>query len=170
MNLLPHSRELDREQAAIIENKERGLGLMGTWHGKEKWYGGRVQQVARLTSNSKAKFATGVDRYVITLDKLEQRRSNQYSRFLGSRRVLQIRIPTDLMKEGDDIAAFIARKVVLCGRVFSPFMTKEQAIYLVETSDFERHPSESEGDHFRLSWNQFIDWYNPLRLNGNQVR
>ncbi|KIM43196.1 hypothetical protein M413DRAFT_26372 [Hebeloma cylindrosporum] len=41
-------KELDREQAAIKENRSRGLGLMGEWEGHSEWYDGQIQQLARL--------------------------------------------------------------------------------------------------------------------------
>src|SRR5438046_892342 len=40
--------ELEREKKACTEGSGRGLGLMGKWEGIEDWYGGRIQQVARL--------------------------------------------------------------------------------------------------------------------------
>ena len=47
------SGELDREEAAFKERKDRGLGLMGTWHEVENRYGGCIQQQVRLEQGRK---------------------------------------------------------------------------------------------------------------------
>lgn len=159
--------EYDREQAAINENKGRGLGGMGPWRGKDDWYGGRIQQIARVRKGK------GKGSFVIQLEKPEIRRSHRFSRFLGSRRILQVRVSDDLMfQHGDDIRAFLAcHKFILCGRVFLPFHAKELGVYMMETNqDYDRQPARSEGDQHRLSLRQFIDWHNPFRLNSAQVR
>ena len=160
----PFSAELDREQKARMENRDRGLGLQGAWEGKENWYGGRVQQIARLRR------ATSGKGYELTLDTLQLGRSNRVTRFAGSRSILQVRIENKIVTaEGDKLIAFLSRRHVLCGRVFYPFYAKENKVYLVECSDYERTPSVLEGDHLRLSWDDFISWHNPLGLNAAQV-
>lgn len=140
---------------------------MGAWHGVENWYGGRVQQIARLSEfNDK----TGAMK--ITLDRLEMGRSNRLTRFLGSVSVLQIRIKKELVtRHGEALIKALAQRFVLCGRIFLPFHAKENKVYLVEVNeDFERRPVASLGDGARLSWNTFIKWHNPLELNAKQVR
>ena len=42
-------REYDREQDAIVENRGRGMGLMGTWGKVDDWYGGRIQQIVHAS-------------------------------------------------------------------------------------------------------------------------
>lgn len=166
-NLFYISAELDREHVARLEGCGRGLGLMGAWHGVENWYGGRVQQIARLSEfNDK----TGAMK--ITLDRLEMGRSNRLTRFLGSVSVLQIRIKKELVtRHGEALIKALAQRFVLCGRIFLPFHAKENKVYLVEVNeDFERRPVASLGDGARLSWNTFIKWHNPLELNAKQVR
>ncbi|TDL26400.1 hypothetical protein BD410DRAFT_763609 [Rickenella mellea] len=159
--------ELDREQDAILENRGRGLGLMGPWREKEKWYGGRIQQVARLSKSSKGK-------YEVRLGELEHRRSNRFARFLGSRHLLQLRIDKKLVTaEHGSIAAFVARRLLICGRIFYPFHAKDDrktcAVYFVEVNkNFERCDARDQGDHLRLSWEQFMDWHNPLKYNRDQ--
>ncbi|KAH7920937.1 hypothetical protein BV22DRAFT_765729 [Leucogyrophana mollusca] len=155
--------EYDREQKAIVENIGRGLGTMGEWEGKEGWYGGQIQQVARLV-----KLASG---FTFELEKPEIRRSHRFSRFLGSRRVLQVRVPSELMyKHGEEIRRFLhSSKFVLCGRVYIPFHAKEGALYMVETSEnYQRLSDPSEGDQYRISLTDFVQWHNPLRLNAKQ--
>lgn len=160
-----HREELDREQAAILENKERGLGLMGEWMDSPKWYGGQVQQIARIVKSSGS--------YKIHLEGLEKRgRSYRLSRYLGSRRVLQVRVPDDMvLKENQNVKAFLAQKFILCGRVYVPLCSKDNGVYMVETDqDYERFAVEKFGDHLRRSFGDIVRWHNDLALNKDQVR
>ena len=140
---------------------------MGEWRGKDNWHGGRIQQVGRLVR------AQG--RFSIQLEKPEIRRSHRFSRFLGSRRILQVRVADDILykdKLGDEVRRLLyTSKFVLCGRVFLPFHAKEGSMYLLETSqDYERVPRKLDGDHLRISLKDFVQWHNPLNLNQQQVR
>jgi hypothetical protein len=160
-----YREELDREQAAIIENKGRGLGLMGEWRGHDNWYGGRIQQVARLSSHP------GKQSYEIHLEAMEKRRSHRFARFCGSRRILQLRISKDLMlKESAKLKKFLQGKFILCGRVFIPFHVKDNCLYMVETNeDWERQVQVEFGDQLRISFSDFIQWHNPPEYNFKQV-
>ncbi|KAG1757774.1 RNA dependent RNA polymerase-domain-containing protein [Suillus lakei] len=153
--------EYDREQLAIIENKGRGLGTMGDWEGKENWYGGKIQQVARIVENR------GL--FKLELEKPEIRRSHRFARFLGSRRILQIRVP-DSQKYNKKVLEFLeSSKFVLCGRVFVPFHAKEGSAYLFETNEnIHRQTNPDDGDGHRLTLHEFVQWHNPLRRNLQQ--
>ena len=158
--------ELEREQEAIIENATRGLGLLGSWKGETNWYGGRIQQIARLEKTSNG--------YKLQLSAMQKvGRSHRLARYLGSRRVLQIKIPeqsTHSQATMRSLREFLAHKFVLLGRVFAAFSVKDDKIYLVETEeDYERSPRDSEGDQYRCSLRALVDWYNPLELNAGQV-
>lgn len=156
--------ELDREQAALLEGRHRGLGLMGVWQGASEWYGGQVQQIASLIESGKS--------FAVRLERLEKRRSNRFARYFGSRRLLQLRIGRKLMlSRGVHVQSFLSQhEFVLCGRVYKPFFAKEDGVYLLEVNkDFERTPRVSEGDHHRVSYGEFLTWHNPIALNSNQV-
>ncbi|KAG1730698.1 RNA dependent RNA polymerase-domain-containing protein [Suillus paluster] len=156
--------EYDREQLAIVENKGRGLGTMGQWEGKDNWYGGKIQQAARIVKAGKS--------FKFELEKPEIRRSHRFARFLGSRRILQVRVPDNLTydKVGAAIREFLtSNKFVLCGRVFVPFHAKEGNLYLFETHEnVDRQANLGDGDGHRLTLYQFVQWHNPLRLNSKQ--
>ncbi|KAI6136111.1 RNA dependent RNA polymerase-domain-containing protein [Pisolithus sp. B1] len=157
--------EYDREQAAIMEHKGRGLGGMGLWYGKDNWHGGKIQQVGRL------KEATGNESFFIQLEQPEVRRSHRFGRYLGSRRILQVKVPETLSRQrGDEVRRFFeCHKFILCGRVFLPFHAKEGGVYMVETNNgFGRRCNPYEGDHYRLSFMDFINWHNPFKLNSHQ--
>ncbi|KAG1749807.1 RNA dependent RNA polymerase-domain-containing protein [Suillus paluster] len=158
--------EYDREQLGIVENKGRGLGSMGDWEGKDNWYGGKIQQVARIIKAGKT--------FKFELEKPEIRRSHRFARFLGSRRILQVRLPDNLARTYDtDGAAALkfltSSKFVLCGRVFVPFHAKEGSVYLFETNEnIDRQTNPGDGDGHRLTLHDFIEWHNPLGLNAKQ--
>ena len=154
-------RQLDLEQAAILENKGRGLGLMGDFRGDSDWYGGRIQQIGRVSKDDSA--------YKIKLERMESRRSNRFARNFGSRRFLQIRVPEDFLQaERDKVKQFFRRKFILCGRVYIPFHAKEKNVYLVETNEnYGRQSQEWCGDQFRSTLNEFINWHNPLDVLKN---
>ena len=42
--------KLGCKQKVIMENKGQGLGLMGDWEGKSKWYSGQIQQGACIVN------------------------------------------------------------------------------------------------------------------------
>ncbi|KAG6856768.1 hypothetical protein H0H87_000946 [Tephrocybe sp. NHM501043] len=154
--------ELDREQDAIMEGRDRGLGLQGEWRGEPDWYGGRVQQLARIVGEK------GV--YRIRLEPMEKKKSHRLARYLGSRRVIQLRIPKDLiLKENGDIKRFMQQKGILLGRVFVPLYSKDHNTYLVESDEnYERRGRVSCGDNLRKSFKEIVNWHNRLDLNVDQ--
>lgn len=147
-----------------MENEGRGLGLMGEWKGVKNWYGGQIQQLARLKKDTYGKLK-------VTLEPLEKRRSHRYGRFYGSRRFIQLRVPEELLqKDGDQVIEFLAKKFILCGRCFYPFCSKESSIYLVETNEnYGRASGEWSGDQLRMTFQGFINWHNPIEDNHRQV-
>ncbi|KAK0501028.1 RNA dependent RNA polymerase-domain-containing protein, partial [Armillaria luteobubalina] len=151
------------EQLALIENQGRGLGSMGDFEGESHWYGGRVQQIGHLIQNKKD--------FKVELQPLEMRKSTRFSRYLGSRRVLQIRVSDNLlMKAEAEVREFLARKFVICGRIFVPWVPKEGSLYLVEgNEDYERTgPQKWCGDQYRRSYPAILEWHNPALLNSKQ--
>lgn len=149
-----------------MENQSRGLGLDGEWRGVKNWYGGQIQQLGRLTGEG--------GNYKIILEPMEKRRSHRFARRYGSRRFLQLRIPEQtLQNENAQVKRYFTRRFVLCGRLFAPFHSKEGSLYLVETN--QNHGRSTEkwcGDQYRMSFQAFINWHNPLVefKNYNQVR
>ena len=159
--------ELDREQAAILENNNRGLGLQGHWEGKDNWYGGKIQQIVRMERSTDR---TATVPWTLTLERMQMTRSHRFARFLGSRHLLQVKIvgkDRDLVRE----RKFLEQRFVLCGRIFVPFSTKDGKVYLMEIDmDYDaRVPQLSQGDQYRISLEEFVAWHNPMGLNCDQV-
>jgi len=137
---------------------------MGEWQGVQDWYGGKIQQIVRLVQEG--------DAFKIILEPLEMTRSHRFARFYGSRRFLHLRISEELLKnENERIKTFLLKKFILCGRVFVPFHSKEEAVYMVETNENYNRFSRTSGvlcsDHLRLSFQEFINWHNPLDVAKN---
>ncbi|KAJ3851289.1 RNA dependent RNA polymerase-domain-containing protein [Lentinula lateritia] len=157
-------QESDREQLAILENRERGLGLMGHFQGADYWFGGQIQQIATLRKTVRCTLR-------LQLEPLEMRRSTRLARQFGSRRVLQVRIPEDFLR-GDarrETIKYLSNKFILNGRVFAPTPPKEGAVYLIEINeDHERTPVDKFGDQYRKSLREVLDWHNPMALNSQQ--
>ncbi|OSD01194.1 hypothetical protein PYCCODRAFT_1392370 [Trametes coccinea BRFM310] len=162
--------ELDREELAICEKRgrglglpqQRGLGLQGEWETAEDWYGGKIQQVARLEEQQ------GTLRLV--LSPMEMRKSTRFARFLGSRRILQISIPQSMRyAQADKLKEFLMNKFILCGRVFVAFGAKDSKVFLMETNEDYERGRRVPGDDQRLSLEEFIAWHNPMDKNGNQA-
>lgn len=137
---------------------------MGDWEGRPNWYGGQVQQVARVDATS--------GEWRIIIEPMEQRSSCEFSRFLTSKGLLQVRVPEKLMYGEASIKAreFFSQKFILCGRCFMAFSAKEGKVYMMETNeDFERQSNDRYGDGMRMSFASFVEWFNPLHLNSDQV-
>jgi hypothetical protein len=154
---------------SIEENEHRGLGLCGDFEGAKDWYGGQIQQLGRLVKTEAGYFK-------IVLEELEKRRSHRFARYYGSRRFLQVKIPTALLQQNGDengneeVKKFLTKKFVLCGRVFVPFHSREEGLYMVETNeDYGRNRAAWGGDAYRMSFNEFINWHNPIEKNYEQV-
>ena len=160
----PYRKEYDREQGAILEGQSRGLGLRGEWKGVPDWYGGRIEQVVKL-SKVNGDFAYRLLRPALT-------KSTRFARFLGSRRILKVKLPKNLRFEKDSgVIEHLSGPFVLCGRVFVPFASKEGSAYMMEVDeDEDREPDSAQGDGTRMSLWDFIQWHNPFALNENQVR
>ncbi|EAU92432.2 hypothetical protein CC1G_00651 [Coprinopsis cinerea okayama7 len=162
-----YRKELDREEKATREAPERRLGLGGSWEGVENWHGGQVQQVARLVKLDKR---AG---YRVSLEPMENRRSHRFARYVGSRHILQLKVSDKLLnspEEKEEIIEFLSRKFVLLGRVFVPFHTKDESVYMVETNEnYDRTPQKWCADHLRLSFIQFMEWHNPMIYNFRQA-
>ncbi|KDQ17270.1 hypothetical protein BOTBODRAFT_156039 [Botryobasidium botryosum FD-172 SS1] len=163
----PHRFELDAEEEALRTSNSARLGSNSP---HDTWYGGKVQhtgQLCNLSSNN------ALPRYGIRLEKLRLGRSNRFTRFYGSRRILVIKIPTQLFRsEGNGLVNFFLQGFVILGRVYRAFFAKEQNVYLMETNepyDLERRIEGNALEDGRLSFEEFISWHNSIARNNNQT-
>ncbi|KAI0321269.1 RNA-dependent RNA polymerase [Amylostereum chailletii] len=157
-------KEYDREQMALCEANGRGLGCTeGEYEGVRNWYGGRIQQVVRVET-------LGLDKkeWKLVLQEPEMKRSYHLARKMGSRRLLELRIPKDAR---DSVRPeSLACKFVLLDRIYVPLAAKENKIYMVETSENHgRNSDASQGDNLRWSFQEFVNYCNPMSLNMDQT-
>jgi RNA-dependent RNA polymerase len=146
---------------------------MGDWQDQPNWYGGKIQQILRLVPQETADpgaYKSKQSAFRLHLDEMEMGRSYRFARFLGSRRLLQLKVPKMWEVDWESLKQLLMQKFVLCGRVFVALAVKERKLYFVETDeDYDRDPKPSEGDQYRMSLEELIDWYNPMALNQKQV-
>ncbi|KAJ7157370.1 RNA dependent RNA polymerase-domain-containing protein [Mycena filopes] len=159
----PHEQalweELDREVKATVENKSRGLGLMGEFDGVPDYYGGKIQCTIRLLS------AADGEPPKVRLEPLQMTRSNHLARELGSVSVIALRDD----KDGAVVKQWAGRKFILCGRTYLALPPKSSKVYLIETAeDFDRVSQPWCGDEHRMSYDDYIRKNNPMPLNANQ--
>jgi RNA-dependent RNA polymerase len=132
------------------------------------WYGGKIEQVVKLSKVSKP---NSDDTFDYRLGRPELKKSTRFARFLGSRRILKVKPDKNLRYEKDSkIREHLNGSFVLCGRIFVPFASKDGGVYMMETNeDRDRQHDREQGDDKRMSYWDFIEWHNPLDLNQNQV-
>ncbi|KDQ11268.1 hypothetical protein BOTBODRAFT_177510 [Botryobasidium botryosum FD-172 SS1] len=157
----PYCSELDREEEALRNDDP---GRLGSNSLSESWYGGKIQQVGQLREVN--------GQYNIQLDKLKLGRSNRFTRFYGSRRIMSIKINSSLPStlRGGKLVDFFLKGFVILGRVFRAFFAKEQSVYLMETNEFYERALRSDSlENRRLSLDEFISWHNCIKRNNNQT-
>ena len=108
-----------------MEGRGRGLGLGGPWKGENNWYGGRVQLKGTITLKS-GRNDEKPDSYTITLKRFSTGKSYRLARFATSLSVLQLKFANGASRALKDGGVdLLARKLVLCGRVYCPFYAKD---------------------------------------------
>ena len=159
------SEELDREEDALLEHENRGLGLRGEWHGARNWFGGQIQQVVHVNvSTDEAKSASPLVQF--KLSEMEMSRSHRFGRYVGSRNILQLKFPKNMAAK---FRAMLEKKFVLCGRIFRPFDVKDGTAYMLGTDEDFQRTHQLPADQYRISLDEFVNWHNPPQFNLKQV-
>lgn len=138
-----------------------------------------VSQIAILVEMSKkggfttnSKKTTG---YTLVLQKHMMGRSNRVARMFGSRRVLQVSVPTaSIQRNSEGLRDFFSHKFVLNGRIFEAVCAKDHSVYLLETGDYDELGSRLAtwshiSNNGRKSLLEFMLWHNPINFNSSQV-
>ncbi|KAG8952306.1 hypothetical protein FRC04_004734 [Tulasnella sp. 424] len=176
--------ELDREEAALDKGTFETLGLsrspeddtelvMGTW------WGGKVEQRAVMVNldEGRKSMCSGANpsskaRWRIRLLRQEVRgKSCRFTRKFGSRRFIQLKIPKlQSQAERDSLQEELVKPFLLHGRVFRAFSAHDGTVRLVETDENVGRGARPEvGDSRRLPFIEFLDWFNPLEKNAQQI-
>ncbi|CAE6395732.1 unnamed protein product [Rhizoctonia solani] len=151
--------ELDREETYIRDNN-RGVSIENP--------GGKVQQRLCLDISETG---SGLD-FKFKLEQPTKSKSCRFSRFLGSRRLVECHFSMSNAKKhkGAIIDFFVKKKLLINGRLFQAFYGHQGKVNLMEINqDFHRAPLSELGDNNRMSLIDFITWHNNLHLNSNQT-
>ncbi|KEP48177.1 RNA-dependent RNA polymerase [Rhizoctonia solani 123E] len=151
--------ELDSEETYIRDNN-RGVSIENP--------GGKVQQRLHLDISETG---GGLD-FKFTLEQPTKSKSCRFSRFLGSRRLVECHFSMKNAKKHKAaiIDFFVKKRLLINGRLFQAFYGHQGKVNLMEINqDFHRSPLSELGDDNRISLTDFIAWHNNLHLNSNQT-
>ena len=148
--------ELDREQEALSLGPYEGLGNNPKFPG---WHGGKVVFQGQLLVED--------GKYRIVLDSCSIGGSSRFTRRFGSWSFLRIKLPQSIFfGQKKDFIPFFLRPFIIWGRVFRVFDAKDCKVFLYWTDECVPSGSPIPG---RMSFEEFINWHNPLEENKNQV-
>ncbi|KAJ7145397.1 RNA dependent RNA polymerase-domain-containing protein [Mycena crocata] len=152
--------ELDTEEAAIGRNPNAALGNCPEYH---QAYGGKVYFTGTVEVDKEK-------RVKIVLDRCTLSSSCRLYRRFGSGHFLRLRIPLRILHNLENgLREFFLKPFVLFGTVFRAFFAKEGTVVLFKTreryNDGKIQPSPTPG----LTLFEFLDEFNPLKLNSNQA-
>jgi hypothetical protein len=148
---------------------------MGDWHGAPHWYGGNIEQRAQLEVTGSL---PNLQFSVVLQPPILSYKSRALSRFLGSRRVLQVSLPLptdhDLMKRNPEAALsclskFLSLTLICLGRTWLLFTVKEnKTAWFIETvSTLDSSIAIHASDQHRLPYEQVIHWLNSTEYSKN---
>ena len=131
-------------------------------------YGGRVEFIVKVTES------LGLQQ-----QPPQQCPSTRFGRRFGSGSFLKLAFSKEslerLKRQPDGLLDYARRPIVITGRVFRAYSTRDSNVFYVQTneisSDSERIRRLFSKDPLpqALSFLDFIRWHNPLEHNQNQV-
>ncbi|KAF7349229.1 Dimethylaniline monooxygenase [Mycena sanguinolenta] len=152
--------ELDREEAALSVDPNAALGNSPAY--PERYYGGKVSFVGSIEE-----VGTG-GKFKVVLDRCGLTSSSRLCRRFGSSAILRLKVPLKLLHSDKNLQEFFRKPFVIFGNVFRSFYAKEATVFLFKTRE-----SYSQGkihdSPAGLSLFEFLDEFNPLELNANQM-
>lgn len=135
------------------------------------------------------------DQFKITLGKAELGASSRFSRRFGSKSFVRVKIHKSLQnsKYSEALIDFFRRPFIIAGKVFRAFFEKEKTVFLVslthltntlpsfiylrifqymtnEVPEWELVLGSTQKVPGRLSFEDFLQWHNPIEPNQQQVR
>ncbi|KAJ6486858.1 RNA dependent RNA polymerase-domain-containing protein [Mycena sanguinolenta] len=152
--------ELDREEAALSVDPNAALGHSPAY--PEGYYGGKVSFVGSIEEVGKG------GNFKVLLDRCGLASSSRLCRRFGSSAILRIKVPLKLLHSDKNLQEFFLKPFVIFGSVFRSFYAKEATVFLFKTR--ERYTGGKIHDSTAgLSLFDFLDQFNPLELNANQM-
>ncbi|KAF8801654.1 hypothetical protein BYT27DRAFT_7245092 [Phlegmacium glaucopus] len=153
-------QEMDREEEALSRGPYEGLG--NSCHYPD-WYGGKITFCGKLLQ------VEGTPKsYKIRLEPCRLGSSCRFSRRFGSWSFLRIKIPENILHEkNNDLGVFFRKLFVIWGQVFRACYSKGRHTFLFMTN--EMYPTDRGLVSGRMSFEEFIQWHNPLEENSAQL-
>jgi hypothetical protein len=129
----------------------------------DEWYGGKVQFSARLSLEGAA--------LRLVFGGPELRASFRLARRFGSHFVLRVRLTREALrgKGLELVKAFLQEPLVVFGQTYRFFYVKDHtALYAAVRADGSAGPWDPLSGGLP-TFMEFINWFNPLKLNSKQV-
>ncbi|KAJ7632100.1 RNA dependent RNA polymerase-domain-containing protein, partial [Mycena rosella] len=148
--------ELDLEEAAIGANPNAALGNSQYLKG----YGGKVCFAGRVEIDQGIK--------TVMLDRCSLASSCRLCRRYGSSNFLRLKVSLKTLHSANTgLKEFFRRPFVIWGSVFRAFYAKEGTVFLFKTREMYKNGTISESTS-GLTLFEFLNKFNPLKLNSNQ--
>lgn len=123
------------------------------------WHGGKVVFQGQLSVED--------GEHKIVLDSCSIGGSSRFARRFGSWSFLRVKVPQSIFfGQKRDFITFFLRPFIIWGRVFRVFDAKDCKVFLYWTNECLSSGSPIPD---RMSFEEFVNWHNPLEENKNQV-
>ncbi|PPQ99097.1 hypothetical protein CVT24_009364 [Panaeolus cyanescens] len=149
--------ELQKEESALAVDPDAGVGNNPAFPG---WYGGKVVFLARLVK-------TASSHYEIELEPPVLGPSTRITRQFASWSIIRVKIPERILySDTQQLQQFFRRRFILWGKVYRAIYAKEGTVFLFWTNEVYGSTTKHSG---RLSFEDLLDWGNPLAKNAQQL-
>ncbi|KAJ7770564.1 RNA dependent RNA polymerase-domain-containing protein [Mycena metata] len=150
--------ELDTEEVMMRVNPNAALGCAEYPTG----YGGKVCFSGNIEIDDSKRIKVILERCALTSS------CRLYRRF-GSSNFLRLRVPMKILHANDNgLKEFFRRPFIIFDNVFRAFYAKDGTVFLFKTGETYRGNS-IYGSNSGLSLFQFLENFNPLKLNADQA-
>lgn len=157
--------EIDKENAAPSPYGNIGFDEEGNPSG---WFGGKVHLGGTVSFDE-------TNGYQTKLERLTLGHSTQLTRRFGSTCLFRMKLPSASKggNLGQKFLDYCKRPLVLWGSVYRAFYVKEATVFFIKTNEvweFSERRLTGQRHKDGMSFLEFLQWYNPFKLNGDQVR
>ncbi|CAA7259841.1 unnamed protein product [Cyclocybe aegerita] len=164
-------QELDREEAALLNDPYGGLGFKPTgesleWHGGQVLFHGKLHDISPKNCKKEPK-------YKMTLEPAELGPSNMFARRFGSKHFFRLKLTKGVLnKSAEHLMTYLQKPLLLCSGVFRAFYAKDTNVFYVKTNE------RTDGTRVLVceppiqnvySFLEFLEWHNPMKLNMKQT-
>ncbi|KAJ6590543.1 RNA dependent RNA polymerase-domain-containing protein [Mycena vulgaris] len=155
--------ELDLEEAALAVNPNAGLGNCPEYL---TGYGGKVCFAGRVEIDKDTKTVK------VVLDRCTLTSSCRLCRRFGSSQFLRLKIPSkNLYASNNGLKELFQKPFAIWGSVFRSFYAHDGTVFLFRTREIYQNGAIKllDSKHGGLTLFEFLDQFNPLKLNSSQA-